>query len=445
MIQPEEVILKFDDDVREFLINEFGSQDNIPVFLGNISTSQIREIIKYCLDNNISFKNWTMKMLSSSGFICKNMMFSRDTMGMDLEDTSEIKVTNRKLNLSPNHRQVIDKSKNCVCTLSQEDIDYFRFILNRIANQYRVFDNGEGKPLFVPLVNPDDLEQDSSAEKLRILLDNGYDYLTAVYMSNKCDINHIRSLITTFTFIPKDIYPLVASGFLTPDSVSSRLGFLASKGCNISNIPLHYYLNAKVTNENLGILMDLFNGIYEKENIPRCFVVNNVESVREFIDKIKANGINLYDFMSYVSYTTHSLLTKVDKYIYVYKVLRTLELSTGMKVKSFDDIVRDYEELKNLLRLEVDDSILLKASLYNSFDDLKAIVEMASSFNMQFFPELLYFEKEFLNIHFDKAYMCVCAYRMSKRELEYQDAYNVMDTNGWYQKENIEEYGKPKK
>lgn len=438
----EGAILNFNSDVMEYLISEFGSKENIPVFLANLSTSQLRVIINYCLENNVSFKNWTMKLFSSSNFICKNLLLNRE-LG---DDKLEVKETRYKLNFAPNSRQVIDRSKDRISPLSNEDIMYYRLILSRIANPYKFFDDGHGKPLFVPITNQeDDLEQESNVEKLRMLLNNGYDYLAAVYMSNKCDLNQIIYLVDTFIFMPKDVYPLVASGILTPEFISSRLEFLNQKECILANVPLHYYLNSKVSNDELGRLMDLFNGIYEKENIPRCFFVSDVDSVKVFIDKIKENGINLYDFMSYVSYSTHSLLTNVDRYIYVYKVLKTVELSTGMKIKSFDDVVRDYEKIKRVLKIDGDNSILLKASLYNNFDDLRAIVEISASYNMQFYPELLYFEKDFLNTYFDQAYMCVCAYRMSKRELEYQDAYNVMETNGWYQREYVEEYGKPKK
>ena len=101
--------------------------------------------------------------------------------------------------------------------------------------------------------------------------------------------------------------------------------------------------------------------------------------------------------------------------------------------------------MRTILELNDESNVLLKCSLYSNYNDFLLKKTICDYNNREFYPELLYFENDFVKEFFDFAYTCVLSYRMTKRELEYQDAYNAMESCGWFNKVKAEETNKARK
>ena len=97
-----------------------------------------------------------------------------------------------------------------------------------------------------------------------------------------------------------------------------------------------------------------------------------------------------------------------------------------MEIRTFDFVVAIYKKLKALLEYNEDSSLLLKCSLYKNFEDTLRILGICSDRGIEFFPEYLYFDMDFLKNNIDYIHVLIDGMRNIGVEMTYAKAAALM-------------------
>jgi hypothetical protein len=235
------------------------------------------------------------------------------------------------------------------------------------------------------------------------LLDNGIDYIDALYIPKNCTTNKIEFLMyfAQQKAIPKELLASIIAGKISLDSVVAKSEFFVNNGLRLDDIPLYYYSRNDREIDTFEKLFGLLDGIYNKEHIPNTSLIKETEKVSDLLAKLRESKVNIYDFMSYLPSYSSMLFTNTYLYIYAYGVVKDVSINSGMEIKDFDAVVADYSRLKYLWELYQNDPVLLKASLYKNLEDILYIRKVCDESNKEFYSELLYFDIDFLNTNFE--------------------------------------------
>lgn len=430
--------LEANTEVYDMLIQEFGGVENIPNFLISLPIGDIRLIIDFCKSNNQSLKEWSTQLMVTPCFFCRSMFIIN-------------KIKSSYENVRVRFAQPINQS---TLEMMEEMFAKKRSELSEVDSPFIKSNNGrvvvKDMDSYLRTIYQDasrafdfEYEKRTDNEIMNLLLDNGFDYLTASYLQKNASEETIRNLISygKTNTIPCEILTLLGSNRLTLDELVEKNQFFLSNGCRLEDVPIYYYTSSSIKLDTFEKLFTILRGIYDKTNIPLILLTNEVDKVQLLINKLRAFSVNIYDFISYLDNTSVLVLDNIDRYIYIYQQLKSIPANSKMELKPFDVIVADYEDMRKMIGDTSDNSLLLKCSLYSSYNDFIFMKSMCEFNNKEFFVELLYFDKEYIKNYFELAYTCILSYRMTRREFEVQDAYNFMDSSGW-NREHKEELDK---
>ena len=430
--------LEANTEVYDMLIQEFGGVENIPNFLISLPIGDIRLIIDFCKSNNQSLKEWSTQLMVTPCFFCRSMFI-----------INKIKSSYEKVRV-----RFAQSTNQSILEMMEEMFAKKRSELSEVDSLFVKSNNGrvvvKDMDSYLRTIYQDasrafdfEYEKRTDNEIMNLLLDNGFDYLTASYLQKNSSEETIRNLISYVktNTIPFEILTLLGSNRLTMDELVEKNQFFLSNGCRLEDVPIYYYTSSSIKLDTFEKLFTILRSIYDKTNIPLILLTNEVDKVQLLINKLKAFSVNIYDFISYLDNTSVLVLDNIDRYIYIYQQLKSIPASSKMELKSFDVIVSDYEDMRKVIGDTSDNNLLLKCSLYSSYNDFIFMKSICEFNNKEFFVELLYFDKEYIKNYFELAYTCILSYRMTRREFEVQDAYNFMDSSGW-NREHKEELDK---
>ena len=430
-------------DVYDCLCGEFGGFDNIPNVLSNLCIEELKIIIMYCNDNNISIRLWLSQLYTTPCFFCKYMKI-RETIDQNREKylvklNSEVYASTSSFSRGQKYllehnfnefHQEISRIKNG-SMVSRLTIDYEE-LLEKVYNG--IF---EEKTIFIP--------RKSNNEYIDYLVSNGFDHMTASYIEKKFSKEEFTSLLDQGNKlgISREVLPLLIYGRVTFDEVIEKNNFFVQEGCRLVDIPLYYYTRNDITVSSFRELFEIFNGVYQKNNIPRCLLFKDTTKVSYLLQRLKDEMINIYDFVNFFS-STYEICNDVDSYIFIYNTLKNIEIDSSMIIKNFDEMIYEYNKFKRYIDSDEQRALFFKACLYKSEPEINYIVELCKNNDITFSYELMYFDTEFLKNYFEDVSTCIYSYKMTKKELTRQEAYNFMDSYGYVRKTKTETnfYGK---
>ena len=426
------------DILYDTLIREFGGIENVPTFLLALKYSDIALILHYCEQNGISISDWSYQMISSSCFYCKVNYYLRKLR----DDYSSSFLYNYVSDVPIIPDDLKDKiltEGNVRLYFPQTDRNYQKFLDKVVVGGY------DFKEKLDQLMKEYGISVDayeSDVVDVEDLLRIGIDYLSAVFLRKQCNKSHVDTLIKCFEKygIPFEFIPLIVTGKLSFDELIAKSEFFGNKGCDLSNIPSYYYSSSEVTKEHFERIFEMFEGIYSYDKIPKVYVTNSIDKLEKLINQLKAENIDIYDFTSYISNDKSIFVVSdaaLESFVTVYKMMRQIEVTADMVVKTFDSIVSDYVFCRTYLG-DTDSVELLIAVLYKSSKDVFKIRELCESAGKDFYFELLYFDIDFLKDNFDRVWFMLDGYKMTEAKFGRQEAVNFMKNCN-----NRKNYGSP--
>ncbi len=431
--------LRANQEVYDLIIEEFGRLENVPSFLVSLPLDDIRVILEYCKSTGESVKEWSQQLLATPCFFCRSMFIIDKVkscythvnvrLAKDLNKSHIQDISRAFTELKANSQRIIPMrdeiaiSNNSTPSISvSESYIYSMSLVTGYSFELEV-------------------ERATDKELMTYLLENGFDYLSATFLQKNASREQIDKLLdySTRYALPRELITMVASNRLSIEELIAKNDLFVRYGCRLDDIPMYYYTATNITPDVFERLFNVLRGIYTENSIPVVLLSTDIDKVQMLIHKLRDANINIYDFVSYLSHSSHLVLNNMDQYIYVYSQLKQVPVSGDMIVKPFDMVVADYYSAKALLQYNEDNPILLKASLYQNYDDFNDIRILCEFNGKKFYPELLYFDKGFVKEYFVDVYNCVMAYDYTGRELQYKDAHHMMKSKGWYQREQTEE------
>ncbi len=420
------------------LIKEFGSLENIPKFLLALKYSDIALILHYCEQNGISISNWSYQMMSKSCFYCQVNYYLRKLK----EEYSNHSLYDYAYDLSIIQGDLKDKiltEGNVRMYFPQTDFNYQKF-LDKVFGGGHDFREKLNQLMEEYGISEDTYESDVVA--VEDLLGLGIDYLSAIFLRKQCNKSQINTLIKFFekSGLPFEFIPLIVSGKLSFDELIAKSEFFGNKGCDLSNIPFYYYSSSDVTKEHFERIFEILEGIYSYDKIPKVYVTSSIDKLEKLINELKTEKIDIYDFTSYVSNDRSIFVVSdaaLESFVAVYKMMKQVDVTADMVVKTFDSIVSDYVFCRTCLQ-DVDSVELLTAVLYKSTKDIFGISGLCESLGKDFYFELLYFDIDFLKENFERVWFMLDAYKMTEANFGRQEAVNYMKNCN-----NRKNYGSP--
>ena len=417
-------------DVYEALCNEFGGIENVPHSLLGLGIEYLRVLLAHCKNNNISISDLLYENIAAPCFACMNM-----NARFSIKE-SEYKCV---VKIHPALSKVVDYTRMSYRKLIYGVVssDENRMLASMVRDySYNLIDsinNSVTKELFVKV------ERDLDKDFVDYLLSKGFNYQSVVSISNLSNREEVDSLLKFGEDygIPLNVLTSIICKHTSMEVVIERNKFFRECGCKLENIPSYYYLCKDVSIMIFQSLFWLLEGIYEKENIPNSFLIVPVSKVSNLIERLDEEGINIYHFMNFMSDNFYYLFDYVEEYIYAYKQVKDLPLDSGMEIRSFDFVVAIYKKLKVLLNYDKDSSLLLKCSLYKNFDDTLRILDICSDRGIEFFPEYLYFDIDFLKNNIDYIHVLIDGMRNIGVEMTYAKAATLMQNKKEESKNNI--------
>lgn len=418
--------IKQNSVIFELLCKEFGSFENIPKFLLNVNVEYLRILFDYCEKNNVSLSQLVYQNMSEPCFYCRaiyalrNIRMNTDTMTIKISGPAIDSFISRG-DTARFMREYNEQEVNLFGSGAPiERLKYSSNLCNALLCDDMVEWNIE-------------IEKQPNEEFIDYLLDKGINYTEAFAVSTHSTKEEVDLLFNKLEGygIPFRVITSVVNKVVPLERVLERNQLFREYGCKLENIPDYYYLRNGKTIDDFKTLFSVLDGIYQKENIPTIFFDPSAEDIQELIDKLSKEDINIYRFISLMPANSQLLFKNIDKYIYVYKQIKDVPVNSGMEIRSFDSVVAIYNKLKSVLGYDKDDSLLLKCSLYKSFEDINMILAMCNEKDIPFLPEYLYFDTGFLTVNLDYVHMLISGMKDMNIEINYENALALMEKSGF--------------
>lgn len=417
--------IKRNVELYELLCEEFDGEENIPSYIVNLPLGDLRVILLYCYEHELSLKNLSRDIMTSPCFFCRttnmiqkiNQMYTRYNvkLGFGIESISDKKnkFSVQRCVYSPNVKEFLPMNES-------KYFDMFDMIYKE-----------NNRSLVVEFGNPTD------KEILDYLLSIGVDFMSATYLQKKFDRQTLLSFVKYIleNEVPIELLGMIVDGRIPKAEILEKKDFFIRNGCRLEDIPIKYYTRHDLDVSVFARLFRILDGVYKKENIPGCLLVENTSFVEQLINRLKQENINIYHFMSFMPSDSVHLYTNIDLYIYAYKNIKELPINSGMILKDFDLVVADYSQMRYLLGLEEDNATLLRVSLYQELDGMMAIKSLCEARRVEFVPELLYFDVGFLEAYLEEVYTLVDGIKQMGMEITFANALTYMEKKGWKQKD----------
>lgn len=412
-------LLKENASVYELLCREFGSKENIPHFLLGLPLSDIEIIVNYCKENGESLKDWSQKLLTSNCFFCKTSHIIKKVN--DCYKKVNVNVFGSQFLANVNGLPSVENYlyDNQEVIYLPKFFEIKKFLESNLFDQFMTVDIS--------------VEKDTDKDLIDYLLSNGIDYLSAIYLQKNCSKEHLELLMHYFSkrAIPNELLGMIVAGRVNIKDLLEKNEFFVKEGCRLDDIPLSYYIRNDVNIEKFKRLFTILDGIYKKENIPNILLNEDTNKVEILINKLKKEKVDIHRFISNMSVDASMMFTNLDDCLFAYNTMKNMVVTSGMIIKDFDMVISDYERFKKFIGVSEQDSALLKASLYQTFEEMVFIKQLCDENNLLFVPELLYFDKKFLNDNLDYVYIIVDGMKKMQINVEYENALTLMKKMGW--------------